>query len=211
MHAYEICMVSYARKLISEHGVSEFGHMACPNSDFFFSFFFFLFFSFFSSFFLRVSQMSFLKLRVTRATRAFYTGEKSGRSQDLILGGAVKITCEGAKRPSPSERGGGGGGGGGCPPPTVRAFCILMLLMVQFGAYARYFPRIARINFLYLILLWKWLKGGSFTCIHATLFSFLVSLSPSHFFGGIWGGGESWVLILNSVHTHTQLNSKLMW
>ena len=64
-------MVSYARKLISEHGVSEFGHMACPNSDFFF-----LFFSFFFSFFLRVSQMSFLKLRVTRATRAFYTGEK---------------------------------------------------------------------------------------------------------------------------------------
>ena len=68
-------MVSYARKLISEHGVSEFGHMACPNSDFFF--FFFFFFSFFFSFFLRVSQMSFLKLRVTRATRAFYTGEKS--------------------------------------------------------------------------------------------------------------------------------------
>ena len=33
-------------------------------------------------------------------------------------------------------------GGGGGPPPTVRAFCILMLLMVQFGAYARYFPRI---------------------------------------------------------------------
>ena len=54
-----------ARKLISEHGVSEFGHMACPNSDFFFFFFF-----------LRVSQMSFLKLCVTRATRAFYTGEK---------------------------------------------------------------------------------------------------------------------------------------
>ena len=52
--------------------------------------------------------------------------------------------------------------------PTVRAFCILMLLMVQFGAYARYFPRIAQI---YIILLWKWLKGGSFTCIHATLFS----------------------------------------
>ena len=78
MHAYEICMVSYARKLISEHGVSEFGHMACPNSDFFFFFFFFFFFSFFLFFFfLRVSQMSFLKLRVTRATRAFYTGEKS--------------------------------------------------------------------------------------------------------------------------------------
>ena len=33
-----------------------------------------IFLSFF--FFLRVSQMSFLKLRVTRATRAFYTGEK---------------------------------------------------------------------------------------------------------------------------------------
>ena len=72
-------MVSYARKLISEHGVSEFGHMACPNSDFFFFFSFFFFsFSFFFSFFLRVSQMSFLKLRVTRATRAFYTGEKHG-------------------------------------------------------------------------------------------------------------------------------------
>ena len=36
------------------------------------------------------------------------------------------------------------------------------------GSSPRYFPRIARI---YIILLWKWLKGGSFTCIHATLFS----------------------------------------
>ena len=37
------------------------------------------------------------------------------RSQDFILGGGKKITCEGAKRPSPSERSerGGGGGGGG--------------------------------------------------------------------------------------------------
>ena len=68
------------------------------------------------------------------------------RSQDLILGGAVKITCEGAKRRSLSERSErGGGGGGGCGmgvsplPQWVRAFCILMLLMVQFGAYARYF------------------------------------------------------------------------
>ena len=68
------------------------------------------------------------------------------RSQDLILGGGgKKKTCEGAKRRSPSERGGGRVWEGGVPPPTVRAFCILMLLMVQFGAYARYFPRIARI------------------------------------------------------------------
>ena len=29
------------------------------------------------------------------------------------------------------------------------------------GSSPRYFPRIARI---YIILLWKWLKGGSFTC-----------------------------------------------
>ena len=87
------------------------------------------------------------------------------RSQDLNLGGGgVKITCERASE---------GEGVGGVPPPTVRAFCILMLLMVQFGAYAQYFPRIART---YLILLWKWLKGGSFTCIHATLFSFFLSL-----------------------------------
>ena len=42
-------------------------------------------------------------------------------------------------------RGRGEGVGGGYSPPTVRAFCILMLLMVQFGEYARYFPRIAQI------------------------------------------------------------------
>ena len=44
------------------------------------------------------------------------------RSQDFILGGAV--ICEGAKRPSPSERSerGGEGVGGGCPPPTVGRF-----------------------------------------------------------------------------------------
>ena len=47
-------MVSYARRLISEHGVSEFGHMACPNSDFFFFFFFFFFLFFF--FFARVAD-----------------------------------------------------------------------------------------------------------------------------------------------------------
>ena len=29
---------------ISEHGVSEFGHMACQNSDFFYLFFYFIFF-----------------------------------------------------------------------------------------------------------------------------------------------------------------------
>ena len=41
------------------------------------------------------------------------------------------------------------------------------------GSSPRYFPRIARI---YIILLWKWLKGGSFTCIHATLFPFFFRL-----------------------------------
>ena len=46
-------------------------------------------------------------------------------------------------RGSGASEGGKEGVGGGFP--TVRAFCILMLLMVQFGAYARYFPRIARI------------------------------------------------------------------
>ena len=65
------------------------------------------------------------------------------RSQDLILGGGGgKNNVRGSEA---SEGGGGGCGEGGVPPPTVRAFCILMLLMVQFGAYARYFPRIARI------------------------------------------------------------------
>ena len=88
------------------------------------------------------------------------------RSQDLILGGGGgKNNLQGSER--------GGGRVWDVPPPTVRAFCILMLLMVQFGAYARYYPRIAQI---YIILLWKWLKGGSFTCIHATLFSFFFCL-----------------------------------
>ena len=53
---------------ISEHGVSEFGHMACQNSDIYIYIFFF---------FPRVSPMSFLKLRETHATRVFYTGEIS--------------------------------------------------------------------------------------------------------------------------------------
>ena len=46
----------------------------------------------------------------------------------------------GSEATEPEERARGGGCGRG-----VRAFCILMLVMVQFGAYARYFPRIARI------------------------------------------------------------------
>ena len=50
------------------------------------------------------------------------------------------------------------------------------------GSSPRYFPRIARI---YIILLWKWLKGGSFTCIHATLFSFF--FRPLNLRGG---GGD---------------------
>ena len=72
-----------ARKLISEHGVSEFGHMACPNSDFFF----------FSSFFLRVSQMSFLKLRVTRATRAFYTWREAWVPSNLLWYPKAMFAC----------------------------------------------------------------------------------------------------------------------
>ena len=56
---------------IRTHGVSEFR-------------FFFFFFFFFLLFFLRVSQMSFLKLRVTRATRAFYTGEKHGGKNCIL-------------------------------------------------------------------------------------------------------------------------------
>ena len=68
---------------------------------------------------------------------------KQWRSQDLILGGAVKNNLRGSER-------GGRVREWGVPRSTVRAFCILMLLMVQFGAYARYFPRIARI---YIILL----------------------------------------------------------
>ena len=54
---------------ISEHGVSEFGHMACQNSDLIYIYIYCFFFC------ARVSPMSFLKLRETRATRVFYTGE----------------------------------------------------------------------------------------------------------------------------------------
>ena len=57
----------------------RFPNMAFPNSDIYgvseFDFFFFFFFFFF---FPRVSPMSFLKLRETRATRVFYTGEIIG-------------------------------------------------------------------------------------------------------------------------------------
>ena len=80
------CMPAHAHKCMHMRFAwwamlgSLFPNMACPNSDTWrvrIQIFFF-FFSFFFSIFLRVSQMSFLKLRVTRATRAFYTGEKGG-------------------------------------------------------------------------------------------------------------------------------------
>ena len=76
-HAHKCMHMRFARWAMLG---SLFPNIACPNSDTWrvrIQIFFFFFF-FFSSFFLRVSQMSFLKLRVTRATRAFYTGEKSG-------------------------------------------------------------------------------------------------------------------------------------
>ena len=59
------------------------------------------------------------------------------RSQDLILGGGGgKNNVRGSEATEPEQAELARG---------VRAFCILMLLMVQFGAYARYFPRIAQI------------------------------------------------------------------
>ena len=80
MHAYEICMVSYARKLISEHGVSEFGHMACPNSDFFFfSFLFFLFFFFFA----RVADEFSEVARDARDTRILHWRDQGGELLSL--------------------------------------------------------------------------------------------------------------------------------
>ena len=92
--------------------------------------------------------------------------------------------CEGAKRPSPSER---SERGGRVPPPTVRAFChfdvvngAIWCICPEFSSHS---------TNLYLLLLSKWLKGGSFTCIHATLFSFIRSLSLSPFLAFFFGGG----------------------
>ena len=110
------------------------------------------------------------------------------RSQDLILGGAVKITCEGAKRPSPSERSerGGEGVGRGCPPSHSESFWHFDVVNGAIWCICPVFSSYS--TNLYLILLWKWLKDGSFTCIHATLFSFFLSLSPSLFFlAFFWG------------------------
>ena len=55
------------------------------------------------------------------------------RNEPKHLGG--HNLCEGAKRPSPRER--GEGVGGGCPPPTVGSFFIFRLENVQSGAYLR--------------------------------------------------------------------------
>ena len=115
------------------------------------------------------------------------------RSQDLILGGgAVKITCEGAKRRSPSERSERGGGGvwRGVSPSHSESFLQFDVVNGAIWCICQVFSTYS--TNLYLILLWKWLKGGSFTCIHATLFSFFsLSLSPPPFFCiFFWGGGR---------------------
>ena len=123
------------------------------------------------------------------------------RSQDLILGGAVKITCEGAKRPSPSERserGGGGGEGvgrgrrGGCPSSHSESFLHFDVVNGAIWCICPVFSSYS--TNLYLILLWKWLKGGSFTCIYTQLYFPFFSLSlplPSFLLAFFFlGGGD---------------------
>ena len=77
--------------------------------------------------------------------------------------------------------------GGGCPPSHSESFLhfdvVNGAIWCICPVYSSYSTN------LYLILFWKWLKGGSFTCIHATLFSFFsLSLSPPFFPFFFWGG-----------------------
>ena len=102
---------------------------------------------------------------------------KQWRSQDLILGGGGgKNNVRGSEATEPERGGGGGEGvGGGCPPSHSESF---LHFDVVNGAIRCICPVFSSYSTnLYLILLWKWLKGGSFTCIHATLFSFFFCLS----------------------------------
>ena len=80
-------------------------------------------------------------------------------------------------------------GGGGCPPSHSESFLHFDVVNGAIWCICPVFSSYS--TNLYLILLWKWLKGGSFTCIHATLFSFFLSLSPSLFFFCILGGGAT--------------------
>ena len=73
----------------------RFPNMAFPNSDIWrvririyfilFYFYLFIYLYIFFFFFLRVSPMSFLKLRETRATRVFYTGEIIVNTHQLTI------------------------------------------------------------------------------------------------------------------------------
>ena len=66
-------------------------------------------------------------------------GHRQWRSQDFILGGAV--ICEGAKRPSPSERSERGGGGGGCGRATVGRFFENLCMKTAFSSTLNYIIR----------------------------------------------------------------------
>ena len=94
--------------------------------------------------------------------------------------------CEGAKRRSPSERSERGEEGVVCPPSHSESFLHFDVVNGAIWCICPVFSTYS--TNLYLILLWKWLKGGSFTCIHATLFSFFFSLSPPFFLSFFLGG-----------------------
>ena len=88
--------------------------------------------------------------------------------------------CEGASE---------GGGGGGCPPSHSESFLHFDVVNGAIWCICPVFSSYS--TNLYLILLWKWLKGGSFT--HTRNFIFLFPLSSPLFFfffwAFCWGGG----------------------
>ena len=117
---------------------------------------------------------------------------KQWRSQDLILGGGGKNNVRGS---GASEGGGGRVWEGGHSESFLHFDVVNGAIWCICPVFSSYSTN------LYLILLWKWLKGGSFTCIHATLFSFF-SLSPFIFIFGIFWGATAPTLATRLLQNH---------
>ena len=123
--------------------------------------------------------------------RDIITSGNQWRSQDLILGGAVKNNVRGseATEPERAERARGGGGRLWVSPSHSESFLHFDVVNGAIWCICPVFSTYS-MHEVYLILLWKWLKGGSFTRIHATLFSFFFSLSLPPVFWA-FGGREA--------------------
>ena len=93
-----------------------------------------------------------------------------------------------ATEPERAERARGGGCWRGVSPSHSESFLHFDVVNGAIWCICPVFS--SYITNLYLILLLKWLKGGSFTCMYTRNFIFLFSLSLP-FLGGHGGGGAT--------------------